>query len=68
MFNYITNREEFEGYTGQLFAMIVGESWCPKIHSIYPLEQAAKAHEDLESRQTTGKLLLDTLLAGERGP
>lgn len=24
VFNYITNREEFEGYTGQLFAMIVG--------------------------------------------
>jgi NADPH2:quinone reductase len=24
----------------------------------YPLEEAARAHEDLEARRTTGKLLL----------
>jgi len=29
-----------------------------RIHQIYPLEQAAQAHADLESRNTTGKLLL----------
>ena len=29
-----------------------------RIHAIYPLEQAAQAHADLESRSTTGKLLL----------
>ncbi|PXX37335.1 quinone oxidoreductase family protein [Undibacterium pigrum] len=29
-----------------------------RINQIYPLEQAAQAHADLESRQTTGKLLL----------
>lgn len=29
-----------------------------RIHQVYPLEQAAIAHTDLESRQTTGKLML----------
>ncbi|MDP1976612.1 quinone oxidoreductase [Undibacterium sp.] len=29
-----------------------------RIHHIYPLEQASLAHADLESRRTTGKLLL----------
>lgn len=29
-----------------------------RIHRIYPLAEAAQAHRDLESRQTTGKLLL----------
>ena len=29
-----------------------------RIHQVYPLQQAAQAHADLESRQTTGKLLL----------
>lgn len=29
-----------------------------RIHQVYSLEQAAQAHADLESRQTTGKLLL----------
>ncbi|MFZ6875422.1 quinone oxidoreductase family protein [Undibacterium sp. Di27W] len=29
-----------------------------RIHAIYPLEHAAQAHAALESRQTTGKLLL----------
>ncbi|MBI1770945.1 MAG: quinone oxidoreductase [Burkholderiales bacterium] len=29
-----------------------------RIHQVYPLQQAAQAHAELESRQTTGKLLL----------
>ncbi|MFZ6734625.1 quinone oxidoreductase family protein [Undibacterium sp. Ji42W] len=29
-----------------------------RIHQVYPLEQTVRAHTDLESRQTTGKLLL----------
>jgi NADPH2:quinone reductase len=28
------------------------------IHKVYPLADAAQAHRDLESRKTTGKLLL----------
>jgi NADPH2:quinone reductase len=29
-----------------------------QIDYVYPLSQAAKAHQDLEARLTTGKLLL----------
>ncbi|WP_429463666.1 zinc-binding dehydrogenase [Paraburkholderia sp. JPY465] len=29
-----------------------------RIGGVYPLEQAAKAHEDMESRSTTGELRL----------
>jgi NADPH2:quinone reductase len=29
-----------------------------KVHNVYPLKEVAKAHDDLEGRKTTGKLLL----------
>jgi NADPH2:quinone reductase len=28
------------------------------VHETYPLAEASRAHEDLQSRKTTGKLLL----------
>ena len=31
-----------------------------RIEHVYPLEQAAQAHRDLEARKTTGKILLVT--------
>lgn len=68
VFNYVTTREEFEDYASRLFGMMIENKWTPKIHSVYPLDQAAKAHQDLESRKTVGKLLLDTMLAGEAAP
>jgi NADPH2:quinone reductase len=30
------------------------------VDRVYPLADAAQAHRDLEARETTGKLLLDT--------
>jgi NADPH2:quinone reductase len=30
------------------------------IHKVYPLTDVASAHEDLQGRKTTGKLLLKT--------
>ena len=30
-----------------------------RVHEVYPLSEVARAHEDLEGRKTTGKLLLD---------
>ncbi|MES2039678.1 MAG: quinone oxidoreductase [Pseudomonadota bacterium] len=38
-----------------------------RIHRVYPLQQAAQAHADLESRQTTGKLLLAVSAAAKAG-
>ncbi|KAF2723845.1 NAD(P)-binding protein [Polychaeton citri CBS 116435] len=59
LFGYIATREEFEKYTGELFDYILKDGLDVKIHEVYPLSQVAKAHDDLEGRKTSGKLLLD---------
>jgi len=58
LFNFMVNREEMLGRARDLFVGL-REGWL-KLHvdRILPLEQAAEAHQLLESRQTTGKLLL----------
>jgi NADPH:quinone reductase len=38
--------------------LIEGGKLDVRIGARYPLEQARQAHEDLEARKTTGKLLL----------
>ena len=55
---YIHTREEFEKYTAELFEFIIKDKLNVTIHEIYPLEDVRKAHTDIESRKTTGKLLL----------
>ncbi|KAI4286857.1 MAG: hypothetical protein L6R35_003887 [Caloplaca aegaea] len=57
LFNYISTREEFEHYSEALWAMI-DKKFNVRIHNIYPLKDVAKAHTDIESRKTMGKLLL----------
>jgi NADPH:quinone reductase len=45
---------------GQLLELIAGGQLDVRIGARYPLEQARQAHEDLQARKTTGKLLLVT--------
>ena len=59
LFGYIATREEFEKYTNELFEFIQEGKLDVRIHKTYPLSEVASAHEDLEGRRTTGKLLLD---------
>ncbi|GAP86073.1 putative quinone oxidoreductase protein [Rosellinia necatrix] len=59
LFNYVTTRDEFAGYCDQLFASIRDDGLDVRVHEIYPLSDVKRAHEDLEGRKTTGKLLLD---------
>ncbi|KAI9889618.1 MAG: NADPH:quinone reductase [Vezdaea aestivalis] len=54
----IATREEFEGYASELFALMKEHNIKVQTHEIYPLRDTARAHADLESRKTTGKLLL----------
>ncbi|OBS28370.1 hypothetical protein FPOA_02309 [Fusarium poae] len=56
---YISNRDFFEKYSTELFDMVATGEVQPTIHRIYPLAEAAKAQLALESRKTTGKVLLD---------
>lgn len=59
LFNYTRTREEFAGYCDELFGLIQGDGFDVRVHGVYPLSQVGRAHDDLEGRKTTGKLLLD---------
>ncbi|KAL0768968.1 hypothetical protein CaCOL14_008277 [Colletotrichum acutatum] len=55
---YTATREELEKYSTELFDMITSGKVEVAIHKAYPLKDVKQAHEDLESRNTTGKLIL----------
>jgi NADPH2:quinone reductase len=58
LFNFMTSREEVSRRANDVFAGL-REGWLKlRIFRTLPLEQAAEAHRLLESRGTTGKLLL----------
>jgi NADPH2:quinone reductase len=44
---------------GELLGAVAAGEVKPTVGGVYPLSEAAKAHEDLIARNTTGKLLLD---------
>ncbi|KAI9728238.1 MAG: NADPH:quinone reductase [Chrysothrix sp. TS-e1954] len=58
LFNYIATREEFERYTTELFALVEQGKVDVTVHKTYDLNAVAQAHQDLEGRKTSGKLLL----------
>ena len=58
--HYAAARAELEERSSAVFGMIAAGKLKPRIEHRYPLEQAVQAHRDLESRKTTGKLLLLT--------
>ncbi|KXT12532.1 hypothetical protein AC579_7468 [Pseudocercospora musae] len=59
LFGYVATREEFEHYVKELFDFVLKDKLDVRIHEVYPLSEVARAHQDLEGRKTTGKLLLD---------
>jgi NADPH:quinone reductase len=56
--HYIADRDELRGRTDEIFAWIAQGRLKQRIFGKYPLEAAADAHRALESRATTGKLLV----------
>jgi len=56
--HYTATPEELRWRTGELFEAVISGTLDVRIGGRYPLEEAAKAHEDLQGRRTTGKLLL----------
>lgn len=58
LFNFIATRKEFESFTKDLFEILAGKDFDLSIHKTYALKDVAQAHQDLEGRRTTGKLLL----------
>jgi NADPH2:quinone reductase len=58
MAHYIQSREELLARTSDLFRWIISGQLNVRIGDEFSLAQAAEAHIALESRQTTGKVLL----------
>ncbi|KAK2012863.1 NAD(P)-binding protein [Colletotrichum eremochloae] len=56
--NYTATRDELDKYSGELFDMITSGKLKIAIHKVYPIQDVKSAHTDIESRKTTGKLLL----------
>jgi NADPH:quinone reductase len=56
--HYIASRDELQRRAGDLFNWISQGKLDVHIGGTYPLDEAARAHKDLASRRTTGKLLL----------
>ena len=58
MAHYIATSEEFTWRTSEVLAAVASGTLTITIGARYPLAEAAAAHQALESRATTGKVLL----------
>ncbi|KAI7819549.1 hypothetical protein BC939DRAFT_400378 [Gamsiella multidivaricata] len=58
LFQYITTREEFDALSSELLQLVAEGKLDFAIHKVYPIQDVKRAHDDLENRRTTGKLLL----------
>jgi NADPH2:quinone reductase len=57
-FDHIPTPDLFRERTTRLFDWVASGDLKVRIGSVYPLAEAARAHRDMASRTTTGKLLL----------
>ncbi|MYS83306.1 quinone oxidoreductase family protein [Embleya scabrispora] len=56
--HHVATREALVRRTGEVFDLLLDGRLTPRVTGRYALADAARAHADLESRRTTGKLLL----------
>jgi NADPH2:quinone reductase len=56
--NYTASRDELRARTDEVFGWVASGQLRVSIGGRFPLADAARAHGELESRRTTGKLLL----------
>ena len=61
---YIRTREELDATAADLFAVVGTGAVKVEISQVFPLQDAAQAHRDLEARKTTGSTVL--LMEGEK--
>ncbi|HXS45949.1 MAG TPA: zinc-binding dehydrogenase [Solirubrobacterales bacterium] len=55
----LMRRTEVAPMIGELLSAVAGGELTVNVGEVYPMSEAARAHEDLIARRTTGKLLLD---------
>ncbi len=58
LYHHIGTAEEFAWRTGEVLAAVASGTLSITVGARYPLAEAAAAHQALESRATTGKVLL----------
>lgn len=58
LFDYIADPGEYRAAADALFDALKKGHVVPHVSARYPLAEAARAHEDLEARRTTGALVL----------
>ncbi|ERL99976.1 quinone oxidoreductase [Brucella intermedia 229E] len=58
LFNYIAKRADLEKTAAELFDVVGTGAVKIEINQTYALKDAARAHEDLEARKTTGTTIL----------
>lgn len=56
--NYISDRDELLERSREVFGWVASGALSVRVGARYTLDQAQQAHEDLESRRTTGKSLI----------
>jgi NADPH2:quinone reductase len=59
LMHLVARRELLAPMIGELLGAVAAGELKATIGGVYPLSEAARAHEDLIARRTTGKLLLD---------
>jgi NADPH2:quinone reductase len=57
--DYVHSPDELRARAGEVLGWVADGRLQVRIGATYPLGDARKAHQDLEARRTTGKLLLD---------
>ena len=58
LYDYIATRDELRARAAAVYAAVAAGHLDVRIGHRYPLAEARAAHEDLQGRRTTGKLLL----------
>jgi NADPH:quinone reductase len=58
LFHYVSTPDELEWRAGAILDLVEAGDLDVRVHERYPLEDAGRAHTDLESGTTSGKLLV----------
>lgn len=58
LFHYNSTRDELLECAGEVFANVAAGVLKVRVNHTYPLSEAAKAHDDLENRRTSGSVVL----------
>ena len=58
VFDYMATREDLDRRSGDVFKWIADGSLKLRLEHFYPLSEAVAAHQALEGRRTTGKVIL----------